>query len=512
MTTGPKGSATELRWTRVGPGLLRVSGRIAAGGGKALRNYLVDDPASFARSAFIQSLERAGVSVDAPATGANPRGVLPRSRSYPASTRVAQHVSPEFNQYATVVLKVSYNRGADLMVCLSALKSGSRNCPDGLERDNKRAGQAGRADGQPGVRRSTAPAPTTTTGSRSTPSPSSTGSSRPSRSGSPFRSALLQPGRDRRPGPVRRRLARQGQAAGQDRHPRRHHRRGPDARAAAGPVRLPHQRPAGASCWSPSSPTTSRSRASPTCWPPPTTRSPWSTRSTWGARAPVGVEIRRMVVLGAGGDLAARLLLPGLAGLLHLGSLPEGFTLVGVDRPEWDDATFQKHVHDSVAEHGDPGAKKAAAGAGGRLQLRARRRRRPGRAHRGAGQGRGPGGHLPGAAAAGVRRRDHGDRHGRPSRRQRDRHREALRPRPRRRPRSSTPCWPPPPPSTPSTASTTSSRSRRSRTCSACASPTACSSRCGTTTTSSASRSCGTRTWPWRGAPATTTTPAPCAT
>lgn len=68
-----------------------------------------------------------------------------------------------------------------------------------------------------------------------------------------------------------------------------------------------------------------------------------------------------MVVLGAGGDLAARLLLPGLAGLLHLGRLPEGFTLVGVDRPEWDDAAFQKHVHDSVAEHGDPGAKKAAA-------------------------------------------------------------------------------------------------------------------------------------------------------
>ena len=143
VTTGPRGSATELSVDRVGPGLLRVSGRIAAGGGKALRNYLVDDPASFARSAFIQSLERAGVSVDAPATGANPRGVLPRSRRYPASTRVAQHVSPEFNQYATVVLKVSYNRGADLMVCLSALKSGSRNCPDGLERDNSVLGKLG---------------------------------------------------------------------------------------------------------------------------------------------------------------------------------------------------------------------------------------------------------------------------------------------------------------------------------------------------------------------------------
>ncbi len=67
-----------------------------------------------------------------------------------------------------------------------------------------------------------------------------------------------------------------------------------------------------------------------------------------------------MVVLGAGGDLAARLLLPGLAGLLNLKKLPEGFTLIGVDRPEWDDATFQKRVFDSVTAHGDAGAKKAA--------------------------------------------------------------------------------------------------------------------------------------------------------
>ncbi len=72
------------------------------------------------------------------------------------------------------------------------------------------------------------------------------------------------------------------------------------------------------------------------------------------------IEIRRMVVLGAGGDLAARLLLPGLAGLLHLGKLPEGFTLVGVDRPDWDDATFQKRVFDAVTAHGDASARKGA--------------------------------------------------------------------------------------------------------------------------------------------------------
>ncbi len=69
-----------------------------------------------------------------------------------------------------------------------------------------------------------------------------------------------------------------------------------------------------------------------------------------------------MIVLGAGGDLAARLLLPGLAGLLSLGRLPVGFRLIGVDRAEWDDATFREHVRAAIAEHGGEAAVAAAAG------------------------------------------------------------------------------------------------------------------------------------------------------
>lgn len=143
VVTSPKGSPTNLNVTKIRDGVLRISGRIPAGGGKAVRNYLVDDPAAFARSAFIQSLQKAGVKVDAPATGANPTAVLPAQRSYPASARLAQHVSPPLAQYATVVLKVSYNRGADLMVCLSALKAGSRDCPDGIAHGTKVLGGLG---------------------------------------------------------------------------------------------------------------------------------------------------------------------------------------------------------------------------------------------------------------------------------------------------------------------------------------------------------------------------------
>ena len=68
-----------------------------------------------------------------------------------------------------------------------------------------------------------------------------------------------------------------------------------------------------------------------------------------------------MVVLGAGGDLAARLLLPGLAGLLSLGRLPAGFRLIGVDRAEWDDAIFREHVRAAIAEHGGEAAVAAAS-------------------------------------------------------------------------------------------------------------------------------------------------------
>ncbi len=71
--------------------------------------------------------------------------------------------------------------------------------------------------------------------------------------------------------------------------------------------------------------------------------------------------IRRMIVLGGGGDLAGRLLLPGLAGLLSLGKLPDGFRLVGVDREEWDGEAFREHVRQAVAAHGDERAKGAAA-------------------------------------------------------------------------------------------------------------------------------------------------------
>ncbi len=67
-----------------------------------------------------------------------------------------------------------------------------------------------------------------------------------------------------------------------------------------------------------------------------------------------------MIVLGAGGDLAARLLLPALAGLLARGRLPADLQVVGVDRAALDDATFRAHVRTAVGVCGDAEARASA--------------------------------------------------------------------------------------------------------------------------------------------------------
>lgn len=45
---------------------------------------------------------------------------------------VGDYVSPPLSQFINLILKVSYNRGADLMTCLAAVKVGSTDCQQGL--------------------------------------------------------------------------------------------------------------------------------------------------------------------------------------------------------------------------------------------------------------------------------------------------------------------------------------------------------------------------------------------
>jgi D-alanyl-D-alanine carboxypeptidase/D-alanyl-D-alanine-endopeptidase (penicillin-binding protein 4) len=117
---------------KAAPGDLVVSGQIAAGTAPTLVVHEVDDPAAFARSAFIEALQQEGVTVAAPPAGPNPATLLPPKGTYQLGTMVGDYVSPPLSQFINLILKDSYNRGADLMTCLAAVKEDSTDCEQGL--------------------------------------------------------------------------------------------------------------------------------------------------------------------------------------------------------------------------------------------------------------------------------------------------------------------------------------------------------------------------------------------
>jgi D-alanyl-D-alanine carboxypeptidase/D-alanyl-D-alanine-endopeptidase (penicillin-binding protein 4) len=151
------GKPTTLDVSPQTDGPVVVSGNIAADAGTQLRVAAVDDPSAFARTALIEALRRAGVSVGASHTGPNPYSELPKKGSYSTKDEVAAYVSPPYSQYAKLILKVSHNYGANLDLCLMAVKAGSTDCNDAfplMEKFFEKAGvdteQVAFADGRGG--------------------------------------------------------------------------------------------------------------------------------------------------------------------------------------------------------------------------------------------------------------------------------------------------------------------------------------------------------------------------
>lgn len=128
----PKDAQTVLKTRLVKPGTIEIRGQIAASEKPVLQIWQIPNPADFARTAFIEALRRAEVTVDASITGRNPAQLLPTTTAYSEESKVAEHVSPPLAEFIKVILKVSYNRGADLMLCLVAVKAGSRDCLAGI--------------------------------------------------------------------------------------------------------------------------------------------------------------------------------------------------------------------------------------------------------------------------------------------------------------------------------------------------------------------------------------------
>jgi D-alanyl-D-alanine carboxypeptidase/D-alanyl-D-alanine-endopeptidase (penicillin-binding protein 4) len=97
-----------------------------------VQTFRVEDPAAFARTAFIEALQRAGVTVAAAPVAANPAGKLPAAGAYTPEQRVAEFVSPPYAGYARLILKVSLNLGANLSLMLFGLAHGKRTIDEAL--------------------------------------------------------------------------------------------------------------------------------------------------------------------------------------------------------------------------------------------------------------------------------------------------------------------------------------------------------------------------------------------
>lgn len=95
-------------------------------------NLRVEDPPSFARTAFIDALARAGVTVSAPAVQPNASDKLPAPQTYTSATQVASFTSLPYSEFAKLILKVSLNTGANLSLMYQGLTKGARTVGDAL--------------------------------------------------------------------------------------------------------------------------------------------------------------------------------------------------------------------------------------------------------------------------------------------------------------------------------------------------------------------------------------------
>lgn len=132
VKTVAAGAKTQIAVSSPSHGKIVLTGTIAEDSGPVLNTYAFDDPATFARTAFIEALQRAGVRVDANKIIANPEGRLPARAAVAKLPQVAKLTSLPLSQEARYVLKISYNLGAETQICLLAAAAGSTDCADGL--------------------------------------------------------------------------------------------------------------------------------------------------------------------------------------------------------------------------------------------------------------------------------------------------------------------------------------------------------------------------------------------
>jgi D-alanyl-D-alanine carboxypeptidase/D-alanyl-D-alanine-endopeptidase (penicillin-binding protein 4) len=135
VETTAEGGTPKVEVRPAGPRRFTVRGKVPVGHAPLVRIYEADDPASFARTAFIEVLRRRGVSVEASAMTDNPSGKLPPRSVVADLPRVAEYNSPPLREYLKVILKVSHNLHASTLPLLLAAHHGERTLAQGLARE-----------------------------------------------------------------------------------------------------------------------------------------------------------------------------------------------------------------------------------------------------------------------------------------------------------------------------------------------------------------------------------------
>ena len=122
---------TKISVNYHGGGRIILKGQIPSSSTPVIRTYTIKDPSNFARSLFIEALQREGVNVNAPITGKNPPELL-NNTTYSEESRVAVLTSPPLSENIKLILKVSQNQQADTMVSLLAARNKMKIFDEGM--------------------------------------------------------------------------------------------------------------------------------------------------------------------------------------------------------------------------------------------------------------------------------------------------------------------------------------------------------------------------------------------
>ncbi|WP_254512811.1 D-alanyl-D-alanine carboxypeptidase/D-alanyl-D-alanine endopeptidase [Anatilimnocola floriformis] len=126
------GGKTEM-FLRDHDGLITITGKLAADKQPVVRIQEVSDPAGWARSLFIEALERAGVTVSCSPSLKHPTHSLPSASQYAELKQVAELKSLPFSENAKLILKVSHNLHASELPLLLAASKGKKTLADGMK-------------------------------------------------------------------------------------------------------------------------------------------------------------------------------------------------------------------------------------------------------------------------------------------------------------------------------------------------------------------------------------------